>query len=70
MINKTHIDSAQRRPSGPRALYRGKLRGAHTISVTFTPVGHEALARGQARTGLSRADYLERLTRADDAAHS
>ncbi len=41
------------------------------MSITFTPEGHAALARGMTRTGLSRADYLEFLVRrADRSTHS
>ena len=36
------------------------------MSITFTPDGHAALARGMARTALSRSDYLEELARAED----
>jgi hypothetical protein len=55
--------------TGPKSKFRGKLRGSRTMSITFTPAGHEALARGQERMNMSRPDYLEYLVRKDDAAH-
>lgn len=54
------------RLTGRKSRFRGKLHGTHVMSIAFTPTGHEALARGQARTSLSRSDYLELLVRRAD----
>jgi hypothetical protein len=62
--------------SGPKSRFRGKLRGPRTMSITFTPDGHAALARvmaaESARSGrpISRSDCLELLVRRSAAART
>jgi hypothetical protein len=52
----------ERRMTGPKARYRGKLR-ERPIALTLTAEGHAALTAGTAATGLSRSDYIESLLR-------
>ncbi len=47
--------------SGPRALYRRKVRSP--VSVNLTPEGHAILGRTLRRTRLSRSDLFEGLLR-------
>lgn len=54
----------QPRLSGPKSLFRGKVRGRR-LSLKLTPEGHAALAEGATRTGLSPSDYVELLLRHD-----
>lgn len=46
---------------GPKAMFRGKMRRPH--QVTLTPEGAAALADGLDETRLSEADYIELLLR-------
>lgn len=48
--------------TGRPSLYRGKDR-YRVVSFTLTPQARDALERLTRDSGLSRADYLERLIR-------
>lgn len=50
------------RLGGRPSHYRGKLAD-RPIVISLTPEGHAALAHGVRVSGLSRADYIERLLR-------
>lgn len=50
--------------TGPKAQYRGKLRG-RPVSVLLTDLGHARLAELVVQTGLSRSDVVEGLLRGD-----
>lgn len=47
------------RLSGPRSIYRHKVRSP--VSLTLTQEGHVKLTAELARTGYSRSDYFEKL---------
>ena len=50
-----------RRISGPRAVYRHKVRAP--VSLLLTPEGHSIMGAELLRTGYSRSDYFEKLLR-------
>lgn len=50
--------------SGPKAQYRGKLRG-RPVSVLLTDLGHALLLALTTRHRLSRSDVIEGLLRGD-----
>lgn len=51
----------ERKMSGPKNLFRGKVR--QPISIALTKFGHRLMTRHVKRTGMSRSDYVESLLR-------
>ena len=47
------------RLSGPRSIYRHKVRSP--VSLLFTQDGHDKMQAELERTGYSRSDYFEKL---------
>jgi len=58
-MNITNEEPPTKQMSGPKSLFRGKIR--QPISVLLTRDGHRRLAEHTKRTSLSRADLMEAL---------
>jgi len=51
----------ERIKTGPKSVYRHKIR--QPISITLTGKGQELLAEHTGRTGMRRSDFMETLLR-------
>lgn len=58
---KTKNDGTAREMSGPKCVYRGKIRQPMTYKLTAA--GHQMLQKTIQRTGLSQSDLIEALLR-------